>query len=61
MRRWKLLCKENGTMTIKEVSQKWFVLKTEGLVFFGYSRGHVMQKYRAWVREYDLKQMRTRT
>lgn len=48
-------------MTIKEVGDKWFVLKTEGLVFFGYSRGHVMQKYRAWVREYDLKQMRTRT
>ena len=58
MRRWKLLCKENVSMTIKQITDRWFVLKTEGLVFFGYSRGHVLHKYHAWVREYDLKQIR---
>lgn len=45
-------------MTIREINDKWFLLETEGLVFFGYSRGHVLQKYRAWVREYDLSKMR---
>ncbi len=45
-------------MTIREISSKWYKLETEGLVFFGYSKGHVIQKYRAWVREYDLSKMR---
>ena len=45
-------------MTIKQITDKWFVLRTEGLVFFGYSRKHVLHKYHAWVREYDLKQIR---
>jgi hypothetical protein len=45
-------------MIIRQISNKWFRLDTEGLVFFGYSREHVRHKLEAWVREHDLKAMR---
>lgn len=48
-------------MTIREINDKWFLLETEGLVFFGYSRGHVLHKYRAWIREHDISKMRRPT
>ena len=31
---------------------------TPGLVFFGYTREEVWQKYRAWIRQYDLRRVR---
>lgn len=53
--------KRKAKMVIREIKNDWFRLDAEGLVFFGYSRGHVMQKFRAWVREYDLKKIRRNT
>jgi hypothetical protein len=45
-------------MMIRQISEKWYRLDTDGLVFFGYSREHVKHKLAAWVREHDLKALR---
>ena len=45
-------------MIIRQISEKWYRLDTDGLVFFGYSREHVKHKLDAWVREHDLKALR---
>ena len=45
-------------MIIRQISEKWYRLDTDGLVFFGYSREHVRHKLEAWVREHDLQRLR---
>ena len=45
-------------MIIREIKPVWFRLDTDGLVFFGYTREQVRHKFYAWVRDYDLREMR---
>lgn len=45
-------------MIIREIKPAWYRLDTPGLVFFGYTREQVWQKYRSWIRRYDLRRVR---
>jgi hypothetical protein len=50
--------KRKTKMIIRQISEKWYRLDTDGLVFFGYTREHVRHKLEAWVREHDLQRLR---
>tara|TARA_R110002126_G_scaffold173222_1_gene321913 strand:+ start:669 stop:929 length:261 start_codon:yes stop_codon:yes gene_type:complete len=50
--------RRKATMMIRQIKNDWFRLDTDGLVFFGYSREHVLHKLEAWVREHDLRRVR---
>lgn len=49
-------------MKITKVSKDWYILKSEGddctLTMFGYSRGHVKQKFDSYVRDLGLEGVR---
>jgi hypothetical protein len=50
-------------MVIKQISEKWYSLTStcDGetpLLWFGYSRAEVLQKFRSYIRDRDLENVR---
>jgi hypothetical protein len=50
-------------MVIKQISEKWYSLESTcngetPLLWFGYSRAEVMQKFRSYIRDRDLENVR---
>ena len=50
-------------MVIKQISEKWYFLKSTcngetPLLWFGYSRAEVLQKFRSYIRDRDLENVR---
>ena len=51
------------TVVIKKIKDGWYSLTSSGegmrtLVWFGYSREEVLQKFRSYIRERDLESVR---
>jgi len=52
-------------MVIKKISERWYSLESTcsgetPLLWFGYSRAEVLQKFRSYIRELDLDKVRYR-
>jgi hypothetical protein len=50
-------------MVIKQIGEKWYSLKSTcndetPLLWFGYSRAEVLQKFRSYIRDRDLENIR---
>ena len=49
-------------MVIKKITKRWWILTSDdgiiSLTFFGESKGEVVQKFRAYIRDYQLESIR---
>jgi hypothetical protein len=55
--------KRGRTVVIRKISDNWYSLKSScdglpTLLWFGYSREEVLQKFRSYIRERDLDNVR---
>jgi hypothetical protein len=50
---------------LKQVKEQWWMLRFEGeegrFVWFGYSEGHVKQKFESWMRQASSTRLRNPT
>jgi hypothetical protein len=49
-------------VVIKKITKRWWILTSDdgiiSLTFFGESKGEVVQKFRAYIRDHQLEQIR---
>lgn len=50
-------------MVIRQIGEKWYSLSSscageKNLLWFGYSRAEVLQKFRSYIRDMDLDKIR---
>lgn len=49
-------------MVIKKITERWWILTSDdgylALTFFGESKGEVVQKFKAFVRDHELERIR---